>query len=238
MSRPLIGVTTYRQPATWGRWTEVDATLLPAAYTDAVRRGGGTPVLVPPLGIGDRAVDILRRLDGLVLAGGSDVNPSRYGEEPHERTRGWHDDRDVSELALVHAADDLDLPLLGVCRGMQVMAVADGGRLTQHVPDVLGTDVHCPGVDVYGAVEVHTVAGSRVAGILGPVTRVACHHHQAVADLGDRSVPAARASDGLLEAMEAPGDRFRVGVQWHPETLTDPALFAALAQAAAARVRG
>ncbi len=231
MNRPLIGITTYRQPATWGRWHEVDATLLPAAYTEAVRAGGGTPLLIPPLGPADSAAAIVARLDGLLLSGGSDVNPSYYGADPHPATAGWRDDRDVSEMALVHAADDIGLPLLGICRGMQIMAVAAGGSLIQHVPDVVGSDEHSPGPDVYGAVEVGIKPGTRLAGILGQRVAVACHHHQAVAEHpGFDSV--ASADDGLLEAIETPGERFRLAVQWHPETQTDRRLFAALAAAA------
>lgn len=231
MNRPLIGITTDRQPATWGRWHEVDATLLPAAYTEAVRVGGGTPVLIPPLGPADSAAAVVSRLDGLLLSGGSDVNPSRYGAEPHSTTTGWRDDRDVSEMALVHAADDIGLPLLGICRGMQIMAVAAGGTLIQHVPDVVGEDAHSPGPDVYGAVEVAVVPGTRLAQILGERVAVACHHHQAVADHPGFAAVAS-AADGLLEAMEAPGDRFRLAVQWHPETQSDRRLFEALAAAA------
>ena len=231
MIRPLIGITTYRQPATWGRWHEVDATLLPAAYTEAVRAGGGTPILIPPLGPADSAAAVVSRLDGLLLSGGSDVNPSRYSAEPHPATTGWRDDRDVSEMALVHAADDIGLPLLGICRGMQIMAVAVGGTLIQHVPDVVGEDAHSPGLDVYGAVEVTIVPGTRLARILGERVAVACHHHQAVAD-HPGFLGTATADDGLLEAMEAPGDRFRLAVQWHPETQSDRRLFAALADAA------
>jgi putative glutamine amidotransferase len=230
MDRPLIGITTYRQPATWGRWHEVDATLLPAAYIEAVRAGGGTPMLIPPLGPADSAAAVVSR-HGLLISGGSDVNPSRYGAEPHPATSGWRDDRDVSEMALVHAADDIGLPLLGICRGMQIMAVAAGGTLIQHVPDVVGEDAHSPGADVYGAVEVTTEPGTRLARILGGRVAVACHHHQAVAD-HPGFLGAARAEDGLLEAMEAPGDRFRLAVQWHPETQSDRRLFEALAGAA------
>jgi len=236
MIRPLIGITTYRQPATWGRWHEVDATLLPAAYTDAVRAGGGTPMLIPPLGPMDSAAAVVSRLDGLVISGGSDVNPSRYSAEPHPATTGWRDDRDVSEMALVHAADDIGLPLLGICRGMQIMAVTAGGSLIQHVPDVVGGDGHSPGPDVYGAIEVVIEPGTRLAGILGERVAVACHHHQAVADHpGFAAV--ARADDGLLEAIEAPGGRFRLAVQWHPETQTDRRLFEALAAAASGGAR-
>ena len=231
MDRPLIGITTYHQPATWGRWHEVDATLLPAAYTEAVRAGGGTPILIPPLGPADSAATIVSRLDGLLLSGGSDVNPSRYGAAPHPTTTGWRDDRDVSEMALVHAADDIGLPLLGICRGMQIMAVAAGGSLIQHVPDVVGDDGHSPGPDVYGAFEVTTEPGTRLGRILGERVAVACHHHQAVAE-HPGFLASASADDGLLEAMEAPGDRFRLAVQWHPETQTDRRLFEELALAA------
>jgi len=230
MNRPLIGITTYREPATWGRRHEVDATLLPAAYTEAVRAGGGTPILIPPLGPADSAAAVVSRLDGLLISGGSDVNPSRYGAEPHPATTGWRDDRDVSEMALVLAADDIGLPLLGICRGMQIMAVAAGGTLIQHVPEVVG-DGHSPGPDVYGAVDVTTEPGTRLAQILGDRVAVACHHHQAVAD-HPGFLGAATADDGLLEAMEAPGDRFRLAVQWHPETQSDRRLFEALAGAA------
>jgi len=230
MNRPLIGITTYREPATWGRRHEVDATLLPAAYTEAVRAGGGTPILIPPLGPADSAAAVVSRLDGLLISGGSDVNPSRYGAEPHPATTGWRDDRDVSEMALVLAADDIGLPLLGICRGMQIMAVAAGGTLIQHVPEVVG-DGHSPGPDVYGAVDVTTEPVTRLAQILGDRVAVACHHHQAVAD-HPGFLGAATADDGLLEAMEAPGDRFRLAVQWHPETQSDRRLFEALAGAA------
>ena len=231
MTRPLIGITTYREPATWGRWDGVAATLLPAAYTDAVRGGGATPVLIPPLGIADLASAIVARLDGLVISGGSDVNPSRYSAEPGPTTAGWRDDRDVSEMALLDAADDIGLPVLGICRGMQLMAVTAGGRLLQHVPDAVGSERHCPGPSDYGAVPVRTVPGSRLAAILGDEVTVACHHHQAVASHPGYDA-VATADDGVLEAMETPGDRFRLAVQWHPETQTDRRLFQALSAAA------
>jgi putative glutamine amidotransferase len=238
-AHPLIGITTYREPATWGRWDGVDATLLPAGYTDAVRAGGGSAVLIPPLGPGDDPAAILARLDGLVISGGPDVNPSRYSQEPHPATGLPRDERDVSEMALLHAADDLDLPVLGVCRGMQIMAVTDGGELLQHVPDVVGHTGHCPGPDSYGPVEIQTVPGTRLAAILGPVVTVACHHHQAVA-AHPGSIAAGQAADGLLEAIETPGARVRLGIQWHPEARSpgvraDSRLFAALTDAAAAR---
>ena len=236
MTRPMIGITTYREPATWGRWDRVDATLLPAAYLDGVRAGGGSAVLIPPIGPGDDAAAIVARLDGLVLSGGPDVNPSRYSQEPHPATGMPRDERDVSEMALLQAADDIDLPVLGVCRGMQVMAVTDGGELMQHVPDAVGHDRHCPGPDTYGPIDVHTVPGTRLAEIIGPVATVPCHHHQAVA-AHPGSMAVGHAADGLLEAIETPGERFRLGVQWHPEApatplTADARLFAALVVAA------
>jgi len=232
MDRPLIGITTYREPASWGTWTQVEATLLPAGYTDLVRAGGGTPLLIPPLGPGDSAAQIVNRLDGLLIAGGADVNPSRYSAEPHPATISWRDERDVSELALLTAADDIELPVLGICRGMQVMAVNAGGDLTQHVPDLVGDDRHSPAPHSYGSTPISTVRGSRLAGILGAELKVACHHHQSVRE-HPGFVAAAYGSDGVLEAIETPGQRFRIGVQWHPETQTDLRLFRAFAEAAA-----
>ena len=231
MASPVIGISMYREPASWGLWQSVPAVLLPAGYVDAVRAGGGTPVLLPPLGPGDDAARLVGRLDGLVIAGGADVNPARYGEHPGEHTSGWRDDRDVSEYALLDAADDRGLPLLGICRGMQVLAARAGGRLNQHVPDLVGHDKHSPGPGLYGQIAVTTVTGSRLATILGSELTVPCHHHQSVA-LAPGFTFSAFADDGGPEAMEAVGERFVVAVQWHPETATDRRLFQALAQAA------
>lgn len=235
MARPIIGISTYSEPASWGSWPKVPAALLPTRYVEAVRAGGGTPVLLPPLGPADDAADIIRRLDGLVIAGGADVNPSRYGEPPHVATAGWRDDRDVSEFALLDAAEDLGLPVLGICRGMQAMAVRAGGRLHQHVPDQVGHERHSPAPASYGPIEVDTVPGTRVADLLGPQLTVPCHHHQSV-DRHPGYVGAAYATDNTLEAMEATGERFQVAVQWHPETDTDMRLFQALTAACLARV--
>lgn len=228
---PVIGISTYREPASWLTWCEVPAVLLPARYVDAVRAGGGIPVLLPPVGPGDDVSELVRRLDGLVIAGGADVNPARYGEHPHERTSGWRDDRDVSEYALLDAAEDLGLPVLGICRGMQLMAVRGGGRLHQHVPDLVANDTHSPGPALYGPIEVSVVPGTRLAGIVGRELVARCHHHQAVAE-HPGFVICGRAPDGTVEAIEAETDRFQVAVQWHPETDTDIRLFEALARAA------
>ncbi|GAA1158397.1 gamma-glutamyl-gamma-aminobutyrate hydrolase family protein [Nocardioides aquiterrae] len=232
MPAPLIGLTTYREEAAWGVWRQ-RADLLPTQYAAAVEATGGVPVLLPPVGQAGAADVVVARLDGLVISGGADVDPDRYGEEPHPRTAGWRPDRDAWEAALLDAADATGLPVLGVCRGMQVMAVHAGGALEQHVPDLVDHQQHSPGGDEFGAIEVTTVPGTRVSGLVGDRLSVNCHHHQSV-----RTHPGfdavAHAADGTLEAMEAPGERFCLGVQWHPETAADVGLLAGLVRAAAA----
>jgi putative glutamine amidotransferase len=229
---PVIGLTTYREDAVWGVWHQ-RADLLPAQYAAAVVSCGGVPVLLPPVEGTDAATAVVARLDGLVISGGADVDPTRYGADAHPRTAGWRPDRDAWELALLDAADAIGLPVLGVCRGMQVMAVHAGGRLDQHTPDLVGHEEHSPGGDEFGAVTVTTETGSRVAGLVGDSLTVNCHHHQSVADHPGFAA-AAHAADGTLEAMEADGDRFCVAVQWHPETAADVGLLAGLVQAASA----
>ncbi|WP_193606978.1 gamma-glutamyl-gamma-aminobutyrate hydrolase family protein [Nocardioides lijunqiniae] len=230
MAAPVIGLTTYREQAAWGVWQQ-PADLLPTQYADAVTATGGLPVLLPPVtGVG-AADEVVARLDGLVVTGGADVDPARYGAEPHPRTAGWRPDRDAWETALLDAAASVGLPVLGVCRGMQLMAVHAGGALDQHTPDLVGHEEHSPGGDAFGAVAVHTASGSRLAGLVGEVLEVRCHHHQSVRDHpGYTGV--AHADDGTLEAMEAPGERFCLAVQWHPETAADVGLLAGLVRAA------
>lgn len=231
MAAPLIGLTTYREEAAWGVWQQ-RADLLPTQYAAAVESTGGVPLLLPPVGVAGAADAVVARLDGLVISGGADVEPERYGEQPHPRTAGWRADRDAWESALLDAADAIGLPVLGVCRGMQVMAVRAGGALDQHVPDMVGHEQHSPGGDEFGAVAVTTTPGTRLASLVGDELSVNCHHHQSVrTHPGFEAV--ARAADGTLEAMEAPGDRFCVGVQWHPETAADVGLLAGLVRAAA-----
>ena len=234
VSRPLIGLSTYRERARWGVWDQ-PADLLPTVYADAVQVAGGVPVLLPPTTPYDEAATAaVARLDGLVISGGADVSPERYGEQPHERTTQWRDDRDAWELALLDAADAVDLPLLGVCRGMQVMAVHAGGALDQHVPDAVGHDRHSPGSDAFGETCVSIAPDSRLASVLKPVRAVHCHHHQSVREHpGFTAV--AWAEDGVLEAMEAPGERLSIAVQWHPEVTADAGLFRALIDAASRR---
>lgn len=234
MSRPLIGLTTYREQARWGVW-DSRADVLPSVYAWAVEEAGGVPVLLPPSTPStEAAASVVARLDGLIVSGGADVSPERYGEEPHPRTIGWRDDRDEWELALLDAAEHRALPTLGVCRGMQVMAVRAGGSLVQHVPDVVDHETHSPGGAKFGETHVRVEEGSRLHRLVGDSLDVHCHHHQAVA-AHPGFTPVAWAADGLVEAMEQPGDRFCLAVQWHPEMAADAGLFRALVAEARAR---
>lgn len=231
MSAPVIGLTTYREDAAWGVWHQ-RADLLPTQYAEGVASTGGLPVLLPSVAGPGAADAVVARLDGLVISGGADVDPRRYGAPAHPRTDGWRPDRDEWEAALLTAADACGLPVLGVCRGMQVMAVHAGGVLEQHTPDVVGHEEHSPGGDTYGSVTVATEPRTRVARLVGDTLSVSCHHHQSVRT-HPGFVPAAYADDGTLEAMEAPGERFCLAVQWHPETAADVGLLAGLVRAAA-----
>jgi putative glutamine amidotransferase len=224
--RPVVGITTYVSPASWGVWHDVETTLVPHAYVEAVTAAGGRAVLLPP---DDVDTDVLRVLDGLVLAGGPDLSPELYGAEPGPLTV-THPDRDVAELALTRAALAADLPVLGVCRGLQVLVVAGGGTLHQHLPDLLGHERHRPAPGVYGAHQATFAPGSRIAGLMGEDRAVHCYHHQGVADPGDLTVTG-WAADGCPEAVEAPEHRFVLGVQWHPEVTRDKRLFGALVAA-------
>jgi putative glutamine amidotransferase len=233
-TRPVIGVSTYRESARWGVW-DTRADLLHAQYADAVVAAGGIPVLLPPAaGTEDVARAVVSRVDALVISGGADVDPGRYGAEPDRRTTGWREDRDAWEAALLTAADEAGLPVLGVCRGMQLMAVTAGGSLHQHTPDLVGHEDHSPGGDSFGRTAVHTAEGSRLRAILGEHVEAGCHHHQSV-DVHPGFEAVAWAPDGSLEAMERPGERFCLAVQWHPEVGSDHTLFAALVAAAAPR---
>lgn len=208
---------------------DTDFAMLQRTYVDAVARAGGTPVLLPPVEHG--ADGVLDALAGLVLTGGADVDPARYGEAQHPETTGLRPDRDAWELDLLTRALDLDLPVLGVCRGTQVLNVGLGGSLTQHLPDVVGNQDHRPQVGVFGGVRVRLAAGSRLAGLLGDELPVSCHHHQSIDRLAAGLTAVGWAPDGTVEAVELPGRRFTLGVQWHPEEDRDVRLFAALVAA-------
>jgi putative glutamine amidotransferase len=226
--RPLIGITAQLEPAAWGVW-HGRATLVPQAYVEAVHAGGGRAVAVPPAVDGvDRVV---AALDGLVLAGGPDLDPALYGADREPETVGVRPDRDAGERALLVAAAGVGMPVLGICRGMQLMVVVGGGRLHQHLPDLVGHDRHRPTLGRPGRHRVHAVAGSTLAGLLGPVATVRSYHHQGIADPGALRV-SARDEDGMIEAVEQPGAWFHLGVLWHPELDPDLRLFTALAQAA------
>jgi putative glutamine amidotransferase len=238
VSRPLIGLTAYSEPASWGPWSAVRATLLPAGYATHIYAAGGQPLLVPPYeDLEDADADaLLRRLDGLVLTGGVDVDPRRYGADRHVSVQASRPDRDAMEIVLARRARALDLPLLGVCRGMQVMAVAGGGVLDQHLPDTLGHTEHLQTPGAFGEHLVTTVDGSVLAGVVGPQAKVASYHHQGVTD-HPGYVATAYAPDGTVEGMEDAGRRFCVAVQWHPEIGEDSGVFAAIVDAARARTQ-
>ncbi len=228
MSRPVVGITTYRETARWGVWN-CPAVLVPADYVRQVSGAGGVPVLLPPIA---DDVEVLDRLDALVLAGGADVDPARYGADRSPRTGPAATDRDDAELALLAAALERDLPVLAVCRGLQLLTVLRGGTLVQHRPDVVGSDAHVPSPGTYGDNAVSIAPGSRLAGLVGTEATWACHHHQAVDRLGEGLTPVAWAMDGTVEAAELDGARFVVGVQGHPEVGDDARLFAGLVEAA------
>ena len=243
-SPPLVGVTTYRQVSSWWAW-ERDAALVPGSYLDVVEESGGQPVLIPPpagsaAGNGHRGARrdtgrfdaLVRSLDGLVLIGGGDLDADLYGQGPDPRNGGTDRRRDDLEMDLLAAALDRDLPVLAVCRGLQVLNVALGGDLVQHLPDLVGSTRHQPRPGAFGPVEVTTVEGSTVRPVLGERTDVLCSHHQAVGTLGDGLVVTARSDDGTVEAVELPGRDFVLGVQWHPEETGDTRLFEALVEAA------
>jgi gamma-glutamyl-gamma-aminobutyrate hydrolase PuuD len=235
---PLIGITTYVADATWSSWVRPSA-VLPSSYYELVAVSGGRPVLLPPLstaagGPGTGAAEVIEALDGLVLTGGGDVAPEAYGEEGIEAVAGVNPVRDASERALLAAALAADLPVLAICRGLQVLNVELGGTLHQHLPDVIGGNQHRTAPLVFGEMGVTTVPGSRAAEVFGTGPTVLCCHHQAIHDLGRGLEVTAQAADGVIEAVELPSARFVLGVQWHPEEGSDPRPFAALVRAASA----
>jgi len=224
--KPLIGVSTYLEAgARWGVW-ELDAALLPAGYPRLVQRAGGLAAMLPP-DVPEHAAATVARLDGLVIAGGPDVEPVRYGAERDPRTGPPARERDAWELALIEAALSARLPLLGICRGMQLLNVALGGTLVQHLQG------HAEVVGVFGRHTVKPVPGTLYAGIAPEETSVPTYHHQSVDRLGEGLVPSAHAADGTLESVELPGDHWVLGVQWHPEMGEDVRVMRALVEASA-----
>ena len=225
--RPLIGITTYSQPeVSWGHWT-VPSALVPLSYVTAVERAGGRPLLVPP--VDDGVGETLDVLDGIVFSGGDDVDPESYGAEAHPETRGTLPQRDDAELALLTAALERDLPVLAVCRGSQILNVARGGDLVQHLPEVVGHEGHRPTPGTFAEHAVTVADGTRLADLLGGEhAPVKSHHHQGYGRIGDGLREVAWAEDGTVEALEDPSKRFALGVLWHPEEGEDARLFEAL----------
>ncbi|MET9804394.1 gamma-glutamyl-gamma-aminobutyrate hydrolase family protein [Streptomyces sp. NPDC006368] len=223
-SKPLIGITTYLDPARWGVW-EMRAALLPEVYPRLVRAAGGIAVMLPP-DAPDAAAEVVARLDGLVVAGGADVDPARYGAARDPRTGPAAAERDGWELALIDAALAAGTPMLGICRGMQLLNVALGGTLVQHM------DGHTGGVGVFAAHTVKPVPGTRYASLVPEATTVPAYHHQAVDRLGTGLKACAHAEDGTVEAVEPEDARWALGVQWHPEMGDDGRVMEGLVTAA------
>ncbi|MEU0058320.1 gamma-glutamyl-gamma-aminobutyrate hydrolase family protein [Streptomyces sp. NPDC006334] len=226
MARPLIGVSTYLEPgARWGVW-ELEAALLPVGYPRLVQASGGLAAMLPPDDPA-HAAEAVARLDGLVIAGGPDVDPVHYGAERSPRCGPPAPRRDAWELALIHAALAAGTPLLGICRGMQLLNVAAGGTLVQHL------DGHAETVGVFGEHPVKPVPGTRYAALVPEETTVPTFHHQAVDRLGADLIPSAHAADGTVEAVELPPSRgWVLGVQWHPEMAQDLRVTQGLIEAA------
>jgi putative glutamine amidotransferase len=228
---PVIGITSYAERARWGPWDQ-PAALIPLSYVHSVERAGGRPLLVPPSE--DGIEETLDALDGLVLSGGSDLDPALYGGEPHPETKGVQEERDRAELALLRAALERDMPVLAVCRGSQVLNVARGGDLVQHLPDVVGSNRHKETPGVFADHDVAVKRESRLGAVLGERAPVKSHHHQALGRVGDGLEEVAWAGDGTVEGVEDPSHRFALGVLWQPEEGEDAALFQALVEEASA----
>jgi putative glutamine amidotransferase len=242
-SSPIIGLCTALERARWSVW-DVQAVLLPRNYVDAVQAAGAIALLLPPdpaaVTDPDRLLDLV---DGLLLAGGADMDPAAYGAEPHPETVGMVPERDAFEIALVNRALERDLPFLGICRGMQVMNVARGGTLRQHLPEDYGHEDHRRVLGTFDNSDhdVRLAAGSLVARVAGEeVHGTKSHHHQGVDRVGDGlDVTGWATVDELPEAIESPAHRFALGVQWHPEAdETSPVVAALVEEARAYRSRG
>jgi putative glutamine amidotransferase len=217
--RPVIGICASIEAARWGAW-ELLSNISPRSYSLAVQRAGGLALLLPPDdAVAESPDELLDLLDGLILSGGSDIDPATYGAAPHPETGGAREERDRFELALGTRALARDLPLLGICRGMQMLNVIQGGTLDQHLPDRLGHDGHRHTPGVFADHEVELAPGSLAARVVGTErTAVRSHHHQGVDELGEDLVVTGHSEpDGVVEAIERPDRRFALGVLWHPE---------------------
>jgi gamma-glutamyl-gamma-aminobutyrate hydrolase PuuD len=225
VARPVVGITSYVVPARFGAW-DVESALIPYEYVQAVERAGGRALVVPPSE--DGVEETLDAVDGLIFSGGDDLDPGLYGQEAHAETKGIRPERDRGELALLRGALERDLPVLAICRGSQLLSVALGGELVQHLPEVVGHEGHKEVAGTFSDHEVEIEAGTRLAGLIGDRAPVKSHHHQGFGSLGDGLTASARDEDGLVEAVEDPSRRFALGVLWHPEAGEDRRLFEAL----------
>ena len=242
MSRPVIGICAALERARWSVWDE-EAVLLPRSYLSAVERAGGLAVMLPPdRAEGEDPSQLLELIDGLVLAGGADIDPASYGQEAHANTTDTVPERDAFEIALTRAAIERDMPLLGICRGMQLLNVACGGTLVQHLPEHFGHHEHRRVVGSFDGAD-HDVElrdgtlAMRVVGERRHATK--SHHHQGIDRLGEGlEVSGVSAMDGLPEAIELTGARFVLGVQWHPEADETSSVVGALVAAAEEAARG
>jgi putative glutamine amidotransferase len=227
--RPLIGITTYVERAAWGVWDK-PAVLVPASYVEAVDAAGGRPVLLPPLA--EAGAETIDALHGVLFSGGSDIDPELYGREPHFETKIIRPERDQGEFHLIRVALERDVPLLAICRGMELLNVACGGTLEQHLPERTTEVQHKGGLGQYSTHEVAIKPDSKLGSILGSSAEVCSHHHQAPETVGKGLEEVAWASDDTIEGVEMPSKRFVVGVIWHPEEGRDPSLFDALVEEA------
>jgi putative glutamine amidotransferase len=227
--RPIIGISSDVQLTTFGAWTEESA-LVPTDYTRAVERAGGRALVIPPSDEGvEETLDVL---DGLVLSGGSDLDPASYGQDPHPETKGVIEARDRAELALLRGALERDMPVLAVCRGSQILNVGLGGDLVQHLPEVVGHDDHKHTPGQYADHDVSVDSDTRLGALLGDRAPVKSHHHQGFGRIGSGLRESAHAEDGTVEALEDPSRRFALGVLWHPEAGEDTRLFEAFVEEA------
>ena len=234
----IIGVTAATETARWGVWDQ-PADLAPSGYARTVQRAGGVAVLLPV----DPVVTVspgplLERLDGLILAGGADVDPASYGHAPAPGTTDTRPERDQFELGLARGALETGLPVLGICRGFQLINVAAGGTLDQHLPDRLGHERHRTVPGHFDEHEVELTPGSRVAAICGEARlTVSSHHHQGLDLVGEGiEVTGVATDDGTPEAFEIPALPYAIGVQWHPEIDEKDSLIASLVDAARERM--
>lgn len=230
MGRPIIGITGELEAARWRTWIR-EAIVSPVSYTRAVERAGGTPVVLPPVPASS-VPGLIARIDALLVAGGRDIDPSLYDEAPHEQTDQPDHRRDRFELLMTRAAIEADLPFLAICRGMQLLNVARGGTLIQHLPDRIGNDSHKPDPVKLTTHDVQISPASKLSRILGTSAQVPAAHHQAIDRIGSGLLTVAWTLDQVVEAVELQGHKFGLGVQWHPEEGDDQRIFEALVAAA------